>query len=146
MIVEEQAKADKPCRSQSLMVGQDEAQRPDYMRRHIEENFTFAQAFADQAKLVIFQIAESAMDQFGRGGRRPAGEIVLLAEKDGESASGGIAGDTAAIDAAADNAMSIYGIFIRVLVADSLSQTSFVGHDHFECNIKCLTENKYCGK
>ena len=51
----------------------------------------------------MLEIAQAAMDQLGRGGRGAAGEIVHLGEKDAVAAPGRIAGDAAAVDAAADH-------------------------------------------
>ena len=43
------------------------------------------------------------MDELGRGGGCRAAKIVLLAQEDRQPTAGGIAGDTAAVDAAADD-------------------------------------------
>jgi hypothetical protein len=43
------------------------------------------------------------MDQLGGRGGRAASEVGLLAQKDGKTASGSVAGDPATIDAAADD-------------------------------------------
>jgi hypothetical protein len=43
------------------------------------------------------------MDQLGRLGGGPGGEIVLLAKKDFEAAAGGVARETGAIDPAAND-------------------------------------------
>ena len=68
-----------------------------------EQHLALDQRLAHQAKLVIFEIAQAAMDELARARRGAFGEIVLLAQQDGEAAAGGIAGDAGAVDAAADH-------------------------------------------
>ena len=66
MVVEEQAKAQQPSRAQCLVVRQDEAQRPDDVRRDPPQHLALHQRLAHQTELVIFQIAQPAVDQLGR--------------------------------------------------------------------------------
>jgi len=103
MVVEEQAGADHPRRAQVRAVRQDEAQRAHQVRGHAEQHLALAERLADQAEFVVFQVAQAAVDQLaaGRGGVR--GEVVLLAEEHRQAAAGGVGGDAAAVDAAADH-------------------------------------------
>ena len=82
---------------------QDEFQRPDNVWRGGEHTFAFGQRLMDQTKFIELEVAQAAMDQFCRGRRRAACEIVLFDKTHGKSASGRIASDGAAIDAATDN-------------------------------------------
>jgi hypothetical protein len=84
-------------------MGQDEAQRPDDVGRGIEQALTLEQGLADEAELVIFQIAQSAMDQLRRGGGGIARQIALFAEHHGEAPAHRIARDARAVDAAAND-------------------------------------------
>ena len=85
------------------LVRQDETQWPDDMRGLFQQHLALAKRLADQAKLVILQIPQSAMDQFAgrRGGG--TGEIALLAEPHAQAAPCRIVGDAAAVDAAPDD-------------------------------------------
>ena len=85
------------------MVRQDKSQRTNDVRRDLPENFPLDQRLADQPELVIFQIAQPAMDELGRPGRRPAGQIVHFTEENGIAASGSIARDATAVNATANN-------------------------------------------
>ncbi|MNT26469.1 hypothetical protein D3C72_1620430 [compost metagenome] len=55
---------------------QTETHRNRQVRGHFQQHFTLRQRFADQAELVVLQVAQATVDQFGAGGRRRAGEIV----------------------------------------------------------------------
>src|SRR5204863_305233 len=50
---------------------------------------------------VAFEIAQSAMDQLGRGRARMAGQVILLDEQYREAEQRGFAGDRAPVDPAA---------------------------------------------
>ena len=103
MVVEEQAEADQPGRSQRCLMRQHEGQRPDDVRGVAKQHLALDQRLADQAELVIFEIAQPAMDQLGAGRGGGAREIVLLDQQDAEAAARGIAGDPGTVDAAADD-------------------------------------------
>ena len=81
VVVEEQAEPDQPGRAQALGVRQHETHRPDDVRRVLPQNLALHQRFAHQPELVIFEIAQAAMDELGRTGRGAAGEIVHLGEE-----------------------------------------------------------------
>ena len=68
-----------------------------------QQHLALGQRLAHQAELVVLEIAQAAMDQLGRGRGRAAGKIALLAQEHRQAAAGGIAGDAAAVDAAADD-------------------------------------------
>ena len=65
MIINEQPKPQHPGRAQALVVWQDEAQRPDDMRRDLPQHFTLLQGLSYQPELVSFEVAQPAMDQLG---------------------------------------------------------------------------------
>src|SRR3984957_16022037 len=85
------------------MVRQHETKRPDDMRRDLPEDFALDQGLADQPELVILQIAQAAMHELGRPRRRPARQIIHFTQENRIAASGSIARDTAAVDAAPYN-------------------------------------------
>src|ERR1700722_3816502 len=67
------------------------------------QNFALDERLANQTKLEMFQIPQTAVDQLARrtGGRR--GEIIFLAKIHRPAASGGVSGDSAAVNAASDD-------------------------------------------
>ncbi len=67
MVVEEQPEAQQPGRPQPGVMRQHEAQRPDDVRRRTQQHLALDQRLADQPELVVFEIAQAAMDQLGRG-------------------------------------------------------------------------------
>ena len=67
------------------------------------QHLALAQRLAHQAEIVVFEIAQAAVDQPGRARRGAAREIAHLAQIDRKAAAGGVARDAAAIDAAADD-------------------------------------------
>src|SRR5262249_35867539 len=67
------------------------------------QDFALDQGLADQAKLVIFEIAQPAMHELGRPRRRPARQVIHFTEKNRVSAARRIARDAAAIHSASDN-------------------------------------------
>ena len=99
----EQPEPDQPPRPQPGMVRQHEAQRPDDVRRRSQQHLALGQRFAHQAEGVVLEIAQPAMDQLGRGRRRAAGQIALLHQQHRQSPSGRVAGNAAAVHAAADD-------------------------------------------
>ena len=103
MVVEEQAEPDQPGRTQALGVGQHEAHRPDDVRRIAPQHLALHQRFTHQPELVIFQIAQSAVDQLGGKRRGAAGKVVHLGEKNRIAPPDSVAGNAAAVDAAADD-------------------------------------------
>ena len=58
---------------------QHEAQRPDDVRRELQQHLALAQRLAHQAELVVLEVAQAAVDQLGRGRGGGAGEVALLA-------------------------------------------------------------------
>ena len=84
MVVEEEAEPQHPPGPEVRLVRQHEAQRPAEMRRLGQQHLALLQRLAHQAELVVFEVAQPAMDQLGggRGGR--AGQIGHLAQPDRE--------------------------------------------------------------
>ena len=66
MIVEKQAEPQDRPRPEAVMMRQHEAQRPDDMRRCVEQHLAFDQGLAYQPELIVLEIAQSTMDEFGR--------------------------------------------------------------------------------
>ena len=103
MVIEKKAEPDQPGRALLRAVRQDKAHRPDDVRSGLHQDFTLDQSRADQPELIIFEIAQAAVNELAGARRRPLRKIVLLDQQDRKSAPGRVAGDTRAIDAAADD-------------------------------------------
>ena len=73
------------------------------MRRGLDQPLALAQRLGDELEVVIFEVAQAAMDQFGRRGGGVRGEIVALDQQYLEAVERGLARDGAAVDAAADD-------------------------------------------
>ncbi|MCY1398690.1 hypothetical protein D9M71_137260 [compost metagenome] len=122
VVVEEQPGADHPRRAQVRLVRQDEAHRPDDVRRLVQQDFALGEGFAHQAQFAVFQIAQAAVDQLAAGGRGMAGEVVLFAKEHGKPAPGGIRRDAHAVDAAADHGEVVdFGHWGGMIVAAHLA-------------------------
>ena len=48
------------------MMRQDEAERLDDVRRRAEQDLALGERLVDEAEVVLLEIAQAAMDQFGR--------------------------------------------------------------------------------
>src|SRR6185437_1837699 len=101
VIVEEQAEADLPERPKACGVRQDEAQRPDDMRRDVQQSFTLGQCFTHEAEFQVLEISKATVDQLGAGRGGEAGEIALLDQQNSQATTGGFTADASPIDATA---------------------------------------------
>jgi hypothetical protein len=101
VVVQEQAQADQPGRPHGRVVRHHEAQRPHDVRRALEQHLAFLQRLAHQRELAVFEVAQPAVDQLGARRRGVRGQVVLLGQHHAPAAAGQVAGDAAAIDAAA---------------------------------------------
>ena len=124
VIIEKQPEPQQPGRPQLLMMRKDEAQRLDDVRRHPPQHLALDQRLADQAKLIIFEVAQAAVDQLGRPGRRPAGQVVHFTKENGKSASCGVAGDAAAVNSAANDGEVVD--LVQALPRQSLSNVAIL--------------------
>src|SRR5262245_58138446 len=110
MVVEEQPEAEQPGRAQSSVVRQNETQGANNVGRDLPEDFALNQRLADQAKLVIFEIAQAAMHELGRPGRCPARQVFHFTKENGVAPTRRIARDAAAINSASDNGEVVHPI------------------------------------
>ena len=78
VVVEEQPRADHPARPHLRPVRQHEAHGPDDVGRDAQQHLALGQRLAHQAELVLFQVAQPAMDQLGGGGGGGAAEVAAL--------------------------------------------------------------------
>ena len=126
MVVEKQAETQQPGRAQAGVMWQNEAQRPYDMRRDAPQHLALLQRLSHQAKLVMLQIAQPAMHQFGGGGRGRAAEVGLFGEQDAPAPSCRVARNASAVDATADDGDIVelaHGILPSRFAAAFRSQT-----------------------
>ena len=102
-IVKKQSRTQHPFRPHGAVMRKDETQWPHDMRRCGQQHFALVQGFGDQSELVLFQIAEPAVDQLGAGGRCMRGQIVLLGQQHGQAAPRRVASDAGTVDPPADD-------------------------------------------
>src|SRR5436190_2816878 len=110
VVVEEQPEAEQPGRAQPGMVWQNETQGADDVGGDLPEDFALDQRLANQTKLVIFEIAQAAVHELGRPGRRPARQVIHFTKENRVAAARRIARDAAAIYAASDDGEVVYPI------------------------------------
>ena len=84
-------------------MGQHKAQRPNDVRGLGQQHFALLQGFTHKAEIVVFKVAQAAMDQFGAGRRCGTGQVVLLEQHHAQTARAGIGSYSSAVDTAADN-------------------------------------------
>ena len=65
VVIEKEADADHPARALAFDMRQDEAQRPDEMRRLAHEDLALAQGIAHQPHIEGLEITQPAMDELG---------------------------------------------------------------------------------
>ncbi len=90
-------------RPQVRIVRHDESQRPHDVGRRCQQHLALLQRLANQGEMKTFEVSQPAVDQLGAGGRRMRREIVLLAQKNLETATCGITRNACAVDATADD-------------------------------------------
>ena len=78
-------------------------------RHGIEHLLPLAKRFPHESDVAVFQIPQPAVNQPGRLGGRPAGQIVRLDEADRKSLMHELAGHADAVDAAAEDENRICG-------------------------------------
>ena len=64
VVVEEQAKAHEPRRTNTFLMRQDEPKRPDDMGRNGPKPLALNQRFPHQRKFIMLKIAKPTMDKF----------------------------------------------------------------------------------
>jgi len=108
-VVHPHAGVDDPELLARLFVhGEQEAERVHQVGRDVEQDAALAHGLEDQAELVVFEVAQAAVDQLGRARAGAEREVAHLNQRDGQAAARRIAGDASAGDAAADD-KQIYG-------------------------------------
>ncbi len=75
----------------------------DEMGSGAEQLGALDQGFAHELELEMFQIAQAAMDELRGVGGGGAGIVALLGQQHFQAATGGVAGDRGAMNAAADD-------------------------------------------
>src|SRR5262249_39030733 len=102
-VVKDQAKPQQKRRSHSRYRRQHETHWPYQLRGHAQDQLSFVQGLANQAKGPVLEIAQAAMYQLARSRGRARTEIVHLDEQYFYSAAGCVAGEARSVYAAADD-------------------------------------------
>ena len=87
-----------------------EAERPNDVRSDAPEDLALRQGFADKAKLVVFEITQTTVDQLGGRRRRADGQVVALDQQDLQASASRVPRDAAAVDAATDDREVVHGL------------------------------------
>jgi hypothetical protein len=85
------------------------------VRHGTEQRLALDQRLAHEAELEVFEVAQPAVEELGRGRRGRAREVALLGQQDRQAPPGRVPRDAAAVDAAADDEeiAGIVGILVR---------------------------------
>src|SRR3954463_6724835 len=94
---------------------QHEAHRADQVGRGTQQQLTFRERLPHQAERVMLQITQAAVDQLGGSRRGATGQIALLEQENGKATACRVAGNPAAVDAAADDREVEQGSVCRVI-------------------------------
>src|SRR5690606_27358465 len=81
MVVNKQAGAQLPGGAESLVMRQDEAERPDKVGGHAPQNFALRQGPVHHAEGVAIEVAQAAVDELGCGRRGAACQVAHLGEE-----------------------------------------------------------------
>src|SRR5262245_34840936 len=82
---------------------QHDPHRPDDVGSSFEQDLPLSQRLANQAELVIFEIAQAAVNVFAGSRACALCEIALLAQDHAKTPAGGIARDSSPVDPSADD-------------------------------------------
>ena len=85
------------------LVRQDKLQWFDQMGGDTKQHFALGQRFANQSKFVVFEVTQSAMNQFRRPLRRVRSQVVFFDQHHRQAPTRRITSDTCAVDPAANN-------------------------------------------
>ena len=122
MVVKRKTGANEGARAHALHMRQDEAQRPDDVRRLREQHLALGERLAHEAELVVLEIAQAAVDQLRAVRGRGTGEVAHLSEQHLEAAAGGVGGDAGAVDAAADDRQIVNSVHHGSICAQTVRQ------------------------
>ena len=103
IVVEKESGAQHPLGPQMRFMRQHKLQRLDQMWRNAKQDFTLSQSFADKAEFVMFEVAQTAVNELGRPLRSVRSEVVFFDEQHRQAAPNSIACNACAVDSAADN-------------------------------------------
>ena len=125
IVIEKQAQADQPRRTTAAhprheqpqhfggrriplephvaVIGQHEAHRPRDMRHGFQQHFAFGQRVTHEANLEILKVAQTAVEQFGRGRRGRGGQIIHLGQGHAKTPPCGIARNTSPVNTTTDD-------------------------------------------
>ena len=94
---------DEQVRPRPLERRHHERQRPDQVRRQLDQQPALEQRLADEPEVEVLEIAQAAVDEFRGAAAGPRRVVGLLHQRDAEPARGGVERDPGAGDPAADH-------------------------------------------
>jgi hypothetical protein len=65
IVIDEEPEAKEPSGPLSRVMGQDETDRPDDVRRSLEEDFAFREGLMHESEFVELEISKAAVDELG---------------------------------------------------------------------------------
>lgn len=80
-----------------------ERARPHQVWGDTEQDTPFSHGFLDQAERVVFEVAQTAVDEARGAAARPGSEITAFDKRGTQAAHGGVAGNAGTGDPAADD-------------------------------------------
>src|SRR5271169_1054756 len=87
----------------ALINGKQEGDRPRQMRRELQQQAALAARFMHQLELELLEIAQSAVNQFGRPAAGAAGKVARFDQYDFKATQGGVARRGRSVDSTADD-------------------------------------------
>src|SRR5262249_34867304 len=102
MIVKKQAKPQQPALAHAASIRKHKSRWRNDMRRQTPHHVALLERVPDKAELVVFEVAQAAVNELGRTGGCAAGQIALLKQHNRRPAASRIAGDSAAVHPAPD--------------------------------------------
>ncbi len=102
-VVHAESEPDQPVGVLAVERRDDQLQRLDQMRRHLDVDLPLEQGLANEAQVEVLQVAQAAMDEFAGAAGSAAGEVGALQQRNAEAAHDCVEGDPCAGDPATDD-------------------------------------------
>ena len=120
-VVHVQADAEHPVGALPLEARHEHRQRPDEVRRELDQDRALEQGLADQAEIEVLEVAKAAVHELRRAARCARREVLALDQSDAVAAGRRVEGDAGAGDPSADHDQVVLVLgerLERVLAAD----------------------------
>ena len=129
MIIKEETQPQQPCRTHTAaMIRQNEAHRFHQMRGIGPDHLTLHQGFTHKAKFIMFQIAQTTVNQLGSAGGCAAGQIFHFGKAGVKTTPDRITRNTTAVNTTANNENIIVRICNHVASSAENHANSILKH------------------